>query len=148
MSSHYTRLLKDEIVRQWLNGKLRDTIAIENGLSTGTVSNIVREWETQIGNLAADELREFGIFLRKSDLTPTQCAKGFRIANIIRDLGFTEDDVEKFLRDIYKMCKNIGLQPDKIALHIKDLIGLTDKVPLNELSDYIRRNSAIVEESH
>ncbi|HEY7078901.1 MAG TPA: hypothetical protein VH500_04305 [Nitrososphaeraceae archaeon] len=147
MSSHYTRLLKDDVIRLWLSGKRRDTIAIENGLSTGSVSNIVHEWEAQIGNLAAYEIREFGIILRKSDLTPAQCAKGFRIANIIHDLGFAEDDVEKFLRDIYKMCKNIGLQPDKIAFHIKDLVGLTDKVPLNELSDYIRRNSAIVEGS-
>jgi hypothetical protein len=72
MSSHYTRLLKDDIVSQWLNGKRRDTIAVENGLSTGSVSNIVREWEEKIGSLAPDEVREFGITLRKSDLSPAQ----------------------------------------------------------------------------
>jgi hypothetical protein len=98
--------------------------------------------------LAAYEVREFGTILRKSDSTFTQCAKGFRIANIIHDLGFAEDDVEKFLLDIYKMCKNIGIQPDKIVLHINDLIGLIEKAPLDELSDYVRRNNAMVEESH
>ena len=146
MSSHYTRLLKDDIVSQWLNGKRRDTIAVENGLSTGSVSNIVREWEEKIGSLAADEVREFGITLRKSDLSPAQCAKGFRIANIIRDLGFAEDDVEEFLRDNYKMCINIGLQPDKIALHINELVGLTEKVPLDEISDHINRKRSMLEE--
>jgi len=146
LSSHYTRLLKDDIVSQWLNGKRRDTIAVENGLSTGSVSNIVREWEEKIGSLAADEVREFGITLRKSDLSPAQCAKGFRIANIIRDLGFVEDDVEEFLRDNYKMCINIGLQPDKIALHINDLVGLTEKVPLDEISDHINRKRSMLEE--
>ena len=37
-----------------------------------------------------------------------------------------------FALDVCKMCKNIGLQPDKIALHIKELIDLTEKVPLDQ----------------
>ncbi|HEY7082087.1 MAG TPA: hypothetical protein VH500_20535 [Nitrososphaeraceae archaeon] len=146
MISVYTKPLKENVIRQWLAGKNRDTIANENGLSTGTVSNLVKEWGESVGSLAADEVREFGVTLRKSDLTPIQCAKGFRILNLLHDLGYDEEGVEQFLLRMYKMCKNIGLQPDKIALHINELVGLIEKVPLAEISDYINRKRSMLEE--
>lgn len=52
-----------------------------------------------------------------------------------------------FALDVCKMCKNIGLQPDKIALHIKELVDLTEKVPLDQLSGHIERNKIMLEES-
>lgn len=97
--------------------------------------------------MAADELRELGVALRKTGTTPLQCAKGFRILNLLHELGFTEEDTEQFVRSTYKMCRNIGLQPDKIALHINELIGLTEKVPLDEISNHIHKNISLREES-
>jgi hypothetical protein len=146
--SNYSRSLRDAIVRQWLYGKRRDIIAIESGLSTGTVSNVIRDWREEIGSMKADEVREFGVILRKTGMTPLQCAKGFRMLNILHELGFMEDGVEQFLRNTYKVCNNIGLQPDKIALHINELVGLTHKVPLDEVSNHINRNRSMVEESN
>ena len=64
MTSSYTKPLKEGIIKEWLRGKNRDNIAIENGLSTGTVSNVVREWKEEIGSLSADQLREFAVTLR------------------------------------------------------------------------------------
>ena len=80
-------------------------------------------------------------------ISPLQCGRGFRILNILCDLGFSEDNIEMFALDVYKMCKNIGLQPDKIALYIKELIDLTEKVPLGQLSGHIQRNKIMLEES-
>jgi len=42
MALSFSKPLKEGIIKDWLRGKNRDTIAHENGLSTGTVSNIVR----------------------------------------------------------------------------------------------------------
>jgi len=50
-----------------------------------------------------------------------------------------------FVHDVCKMCKNISLLPDKIALHIKELIDLTEKVPLDQLLDHIQRNKIMPE---
>jgi len=50
-----------------------------------------------------------------------------------------------FVHDVCKMCKNISLLPDKIALHIKELIDQTEKVPLDQLSDHIQRNKIMPE---
>jgi hypothetical protein len=43
MAASFTRPLKEGIIEDWLRDKNRDTMAHENGLSTGTVSNIVKE---------------------------------------------------------------------------------------------------------
>jgi hypothetical protein len=146
MVSSYS-ISREVVIKQWLNGKQRDTIALETGLSTGTVSSLIDTWKEEVGNLAADELRELGVTLRKTGTTPLQCAKGFRILNILHELGFTEEGAEQFVRSTFKMCKNIGLQPDKIALHIKELIRLTERVPLAELPIHINRNRSLLEES-
>ena len=147
MALSFSKPLKEGIIKDWLRGKNRDTIAHENGLSTGTVSNIVKEWKEEIGSLSPDQLREFAVTLRNVGISPLQCGQGFRILNILCDLGFSEDNIEMFALDVYKMCKNIGLHPDKIALHIKELIGLTEKVPLDQLSGHIERNKIMLEES-
>ena len=127
MTLSFSKSLKEGIIKEWLRGKNRDTIAHENGLSTGTVSNIVKEWKEEIGSLSPDQLREFAVTLRNVGISPLQCGQGFRILNILCDLGFSEDNIEMFALDVYKMCKNIGLHPDKIALHIKELIDLQKK---------------------
>jgi hypothetical protein len=147
MTLSFSKSLKEGIIKEWLRGKNRDTIAHENGLSTGTVSNIVKEWKEEIGSLSPDQLREFAVTLRNVGISPLQCRQGFRILNILCDLGFSEDNIEMFALDVYKMCKNIGLHPDKIALHIKELIDLTEKVPLDQLSGHIERNKIMLEES-
>jgi hypothetical protein len=120
-------------------------MAHKNGLSTGTVSNIIKDWKEEIGSLSADQLREFAVILQNIGISPLQCGQGSRILNILQDLGFFGDNIEMFAHDVCKMCKNIGLQPDKIALHIKELIGLTEKVPLDQLSDHIQRNKIMLE---
>src|SRR5215467_1448537 len=139
--------LREWVIKGWLRGKNRDDIARENCVSAGTISNIVAEWKERMSSLEADEIREFSIALRKAGVTPLECGIGLRTVNTLRNLGFTEEDVETFTLDIYKMCRNIGLQPDKIVVHIKELIGLAEKVPLSRVSDHIKENGERIEES-
>jgi hypothetical protein len=85
--------------------------------------------------------------LRKAGMTPVQCGSGVRVLNILHDLGICEDDIEFFASGLYKYSKEIGLQPEKIGLHIKELIDLTEKIPLDQLSVYIQKNKNMLEES-
>ena len=38
MAASFTRPLKEDIIKEWLRGKNRDTMAYENGLDTGSTS--------------------------------------------------------------------------------------------------------------
>lgn len=44
------------VIQQWLEGKQRDKIAVDNGLSAGAVTNTVNNWRQALGFAAADEL--------------------------------------------------------------------------------------------
>ena len=77
----------------------------------------------------ADALRELGIMLRKSRITASQCALGFRLASIMKDLGVDEDAFRLFISEIYNHSKNIGLQPEYIAFNTKQILDLTGSIP-------------------
>lgn len=114
--------MKLVVIQQWLQGIPRDTIANNNGLSAGAVTNIVNEWRIQLGFSLFDELRDLAITLKKIGITPTQCAVGCRVAMIMLNLGADEDSFEQFILDVYNRCKDLALTPENIASHLEDLL--------------------------
>ena len=133
--------VRSAVIRDWLNGKPRDSIARDNSLSPGSVSNIINEWRNELTHPVADALRELGIMLRKSRITASECALGFRLASIMKDLGVDEDTFRAFISEIYNHCKNIGLQPEYIAYNTKQILDLSGSIPLSQIPDYIQETT-------
>jgi phosphoglycolate phosphatase-like HAD superfamily hydrolase len=129
--------VRTAVIRDWLNGKPRDTIAHENPLSAGAVSNIINEWRNSLTYPDADALRELGIILRKSGITAYNCATGFRLASILKVLGVSEETFRNFVSEIYNRCKDIGLQPEFIAYNAKQILDLSESIPISQIPDYI-----------
>jgi biotin operon repressor len=123
------------LVKQgYLNGKSRDQISKELGVSTGTVSKIIKEWKLRIGIPIAEVLRDFAVLVKKSDITIEQCAEGYRMKNIMKNLGITDDinddnrrinydEFSFFVKEIYMNCKRLGIKPNIILSWIKDLFS-------------------------
>lgn len=133
---------KQEVIRLCLLGHSRDDIVPLTNISAGSVSNIVDNWKNEIGKPEANALRELAKSIRASDLSPAQCAVGFRISNIISELGLDADNVVQFLSDTYKKCSSHGICPEKIASHIVDLANFADNVGLPEIEEYTSEKSA------
>jgi hypothetical protein len=129
------------VIRDWLNGKPRDTIARDNSSSAGSVSNIINDWRNDLTGPLADALRELGIMLRKSRITASQCALGFRLASIMKDLGVDEDTFGVFISEIYNHCKNIGLKPEYIAYNTKQILDLSGFIQLSQVPGYIQEKT-------
>lgn len=129
---------KSLVIQQWLQGKARNDIAAENGVSSGAVTNIVKEWKHNLGFAAADELRELALTMKKVGISAAQCALGFRIATTMLNVGVDEDSFESFILDVYNRCKVIGLSPENISFYLQDLIEFSTTVlPLSKIEDYI-----------
>jgi hypothetical protein len=141
MPSRIPDSMKSLVIQQWLRGARRDTIAVDNGISAGAVTSIVNEWRATIGSAKADELRELGTSLRRAGITPGQCAFGFRVGMIMRELGVTEDNFRSFILDVYNRCKDDGLSSEEFAELIKDMVEFSEAnaVPLSEISEHIRQ---------
>ena len=135
--------MKSLVIQQWLRGIQRDVIALDSGLGAGTVTNTVKEWRRGLGVPTADEFRELATSFRKLGITPARCALGFRVAMIMKRLGVKEDEFESFILDGYNRCIDLGVSPENIASHLRDLMEFSksDIIPLSKISDYIKQKA-------
>lgn len=113
------------IVKLYFSGLSYDAVAAKSGVSKGTVVNVVAELKAGAIPEAADTaehielLRELSLDLRRSGLTPGQCAAGVILLTRISECGLdpadldrwpmilkavrNEDDVKEFLGYIYSV---------------------------------------------
>jgi hypothetical protein len=126
--------IKSAVIDAWLmGGKTRDEIASEFNISTGSVSNIKQEWQNRIGVFEANNLRELGLALKKSGITPVQCTEGLRITNIIKQLGIDDDHLFDFLKKLYNESKEQRLLPADIIRLVKVINAYPEEI--NSLND-------------
>ena len=134
--------VKSIVIQQWLQGKPRNDIAAENGVSPGAVTNMVNEWRHNLGFAVADELRELAVTMKKIGISAAQCALGFRIATIMLNIGVKEDSIESFILDVYNRCKEIGLSAESISFYLQDLLEFsTTALPLSKIPDFIKEKT-------
>ena len=131
--------IKSAVIDAWLMGKTRDNIASEFNISTGSVSNIIEQWQNRIGLFDANNLRELGLALKKAGKTPVQCADGLRIINIINQLGIDEDHLFDFLTKFYNESKEQKLLPADLVRLVKVVKDSPEINSLNEIPKYINK---------
>jgi hypothetical protein len=142
MPAKLPNAIKSGVIQQWLQGRPRNDIAAENGLSSGAVTNMVNEWRHNLGFAAADELRELAVTMKKVGITAAQCALGFRSATLMLKIGVDEGSFESFILDVYNHCKDIGLSPENISLYLQDLLEFSRTVlPLSKIPHYIKQKT-------
>jgi hypothetical protein len=64
------------VIEKWMLGYPRNTIAVECGISNGTVTSIADEWRNSTGVEMAELIRIMGVTLRKLRISPFQCLTG------------------------------------------------------------------------
>src|SRR5215208_861203 len=136
---------RNQVIREWLAGELRDKIASDTELSAGTITNILRDWRHKLGYPIADALRQLAIDLKRLGISTTDCAIGFRTVNIIKKLGlveaYEEKGLESFVSDIYNKCKYYGLMPDKLVTLAMQTLDLLENIPLSQIPNYVEEKS-------
>ncbi|MGB6528482.1 MAG: helix-turn-helix domain-containing protein [Candidatus Nitrosopolaris sp.] len=133
--------VKTLVIQQWLQGRPRNDIAAENGVSSGAVTNIVNEWRYTLGFAVADELRELAVTMRKVGITAAQCALGFRLATVMLRIGVKEDALESFVLDVYNRCTYIGIVPENISSYLADLLEFSKTMPLSKIPHYLKEKN-------
>ena len=134
------------VVRLYLSGLSYDDIAARSGVSKGTVANVVTELKAGMVPEAADVgehielLRELSFDLKRSKLTPGQCAAGLLLLNRINECGLdpadidrwpmilkslpNEDDAKEFIRLIYsiqQVQRKSGLSLEALDNKVREL---------------------------
>ena len=61
---------------------------------------------------------------------------------IMLNMGVKEDDFESYILDIYNHCKNVGLSPENIASHFKELFEFsTTNIPFSQIPNYVKQKT-------
>jgi predicted nucleic acid-binding Zn-ribbon protein len=90
------------VIRLYFSGLSYDEIAAKTGVSKGTVANVVAELKAGVLPEAADVgeqidlLRELSLDLKRSNLTPGQCAVGLILLTRINECGLDPADIDRW----------------------------------------------------
>jgi len=151
------------IVRLYFSGLSYDDIAARSGVSKGTVANVAADLKAGMIPEAADVgeyielLRELSFDLKRSDLTPGQCAVGLTLLKQISECGLdpadinrwpmilksvrNEDDINEFVRLVYsiqQVQQRSGLSLEALDNKVQELEKkAADLEPISDkLKDY------------
>ena len=129
-------VIKKQVIIQYLQGVSRDRIAADNGVGTGTVSNIIDEWKKGVQGSDYDSVRDLVVHCKKEGVNLGDLMSSLRIKNYIKQLGAVEEgQVEQFI------ARCTASQDPQKLVDLLDKIGHID-VPLEELEEHIKLKQA------
>ena len=104
--------VKKQVINEWLTRDSRDSVAANNNIGAGTITNIINEWKKGVQDSEYQSVRELAVYSKKEGLDLSELASRFRLYNYINKLGVNEDDIESFI--VHCMNGANGLPPEKI----------------------------------
>ena len=125
------------MIKAWLQGIPRDTIASNNGIGGGTVSRIVQE--SRINTPDIDVLRAVAVKLNKENLDVDHFASSVRLKKILDRLGLAEEKVELLIEQVNTYCFKHGMAEKEFVSKIDEICNMLDSLDfsLDDLPVYI-----------
>ncbi|MDE1818362.1 MAG: hypothetical protein KGI19_07145 [Thaumarchaeota archaeon] len=113
MPQKISSVIREEIMKKYLYGMNQDEIARATGTSEATVSNIIRELKTRIGQKDVEVIVTLTRALSAENISHSQIIPSVRIYNIIEQLGLDVEDesIASFLSEVYEESQNNGIEP-------------------------------------
>jgi hypothetical protein len=125
------------VIRQWISGFPRDTIAEQNGIGAGTVSSIVSNYKVGLEELDFDSIRQLAVEARQRGWNFADLASHARLYNYFIKSGASEKAIESF---ITKVGSNDLSHEQTIELVYQLYeISRSESIPLDQVSGYINQ---------
>src|SRR5919199_2445764 len=128
--------IRENVVREWILGFSRDTIAEHNDIGAGTVSSIIANYKAGLEELDFDSIRQLAVEARQHGLNLSELASHFRLYNYFVKSGAAENKVESF---ITKVSSN-DISPENVIELVYQLyeISKSESIPLDQIPHYIK----------
>src|SRR5918995_3195865 len=150
MGGKIPRPIKVQVIRSWLEGKSRDKIAEEIGISTGAVSSIIKDFRRDDPHF--DLLRETAVKIKNLNMDIQSFAPLVRVYEVLREkelltgiigqesLELMQDRMEALIVALEVFCfKKEQLSIEDFVSLITNMYNTADKldVPLDRLPAHI-----------
>src|SRR5215813_11608473 len=128
-------VIKKQVVNQWLAGDSRDRIAVDNGIGTGTVSNIIDEWKKGVQDSDYESIRELPVFCKKQGITLNALASCIRLNNYIQSLGANANE-----STLESLIANLANYPDRDPAKLIEAAAQISEsgIPLEKLEENVK----------
>jgi hypothetical protein len=73
--------IRRNVIREWILGFPRDTIAEHNGIGAGTVSSVIAKYKAGLEELDFDSIRQLAVEARQQGWNFADLASHFRLYN-------------------------------------------------------------------
>ena len=146
MPAKIPKLIREQVIKQWLQGISRDHIAKDNDVGAGTVSSIIKDSKQEIPDI--DLLRQGALVLKKNDLDLSVFAASIRIKNKLDEMGVNEDQIDSLIDNANTHCFKCGLTGERYFNNVDKMCALSDnlKMPLDQLPNYITQQELELEQ--
>ncbi len=137
MGNRIPPTLKKKVIQEWLQAFSRDKIALNNNISSGAVTSIIKQSKGDIPDI--DLLRETALLVKRGNLDLNHFASSIRLKNMLDKLGLGEEMVESLLEDIETHCFRYQMDETEFVSKIDEVSKLVDSldIPIHEIPSYI-----------
>src|SRR5919198_3656660 len=128
--------IRGNVIRQWISGFPRDTIAQQNNIGAGTVSSIISNYKVGPEELDFDSIRQLAVEARQHGLNFTDLASHTRLYNYFIKSGASEKAIESFITYV----GTGDVSPEKVIELVYQLqeISNAESIPLDQVPGYIK----------
>lgn len=111
--------IRREVLRKWLEGKSRNLNAKECDIGTGTVSEIIKEYQQKDADL--ELLRQVAVHLRHQGTKIQVFSKAVRLKAILDERGLDEDQIESLIVNAETHCFRRKIEPQQFFNNIDEI---------------------------
>jgi len=112
--------IKEKVVVLWIKAISRDDIAHRLDIGNGSVSRIIDQIRSrEVPDI--DLLRHIALKIKNEGFELAEVASGIRFSNFIKQMGSSEEEMEKLLKDLEIYCF-------KTEQDFHDFVGTVDKI--------------------
>ena len=128
-------IIKQRVIAQYLQGVSRDTIAADNSIGTGTVSNIIDEWKEGVQDSDYESIRELSVFCKKQGITLNALTSCIRLNNYIQSLGANANESA-----LESLIANLANYPDRDPAKLIEAAAQISEsdIPLEKLEEHVK----------
>jgi hypothetical protein len=139
MGGNIPREIKEKVIREWLQGTRRETIAENNDLADGSISNIVKDASLQVENHDMALFRRLAVILNENGLEPVIVGFAIRLLKIMEDNGIDLNQVEPIISEFAIYCFKHQISFDKLIQSGYEALSLEKElgVPVKMLSEHV-----------
>jgi len=128
-------IIKQWVIAQYLQGVTRDKIAADNGIGTGTVSNIIDEWKKGVQDSDYESIRELSVFCKKQGMTLNALASCIRVNNYVQSLGANVNE-----STLESLIANMANYPDRNPAKLIEAAAQISEsgIPFEKLEEHVK----------